>query len=381
MSITVCLRPTKTLDYLNGGGHLWFFLNWALGLVACGCRVIWLETVRPRLPADELPRHAATLKSYLEPHGLGNCLALCGNDGRPPAQGAVDGCMDLEAAAEADLLLNLRYDTTAELVGRFRRSAFVDIDPGLLQIWLDAGEVSVARHDLYFSIGETVGQPGALFPDCGLCWHYTPPPVFLPAWPPTPAPAGAHYTTVSQWWGAAKNEWVVFKGEAYLNAKRVSFLEYADLPSRTGAALELALCLGETDESEMQDLKQKGWKIRSAWDEVATPTQYQSYIRGSKGEFSCAKPSCMRLQNAWISERSLNYLASGKPAVVQHTGPSRFLPDDAGLVRFRTPEEAARLLDGVEANYERHCRQARALAEEHFDARKVVGRLLERALA
>jgi hypothetical protein len=57
------------------------------------------------------------------------------------------------------------------------------------------------------------------------------------------------------------------------------------------------------------------------------------------------------------------------------------LPDSEGLFRFRNLEEAARALSAVESDYERHCRLARELAEEHFDAQKVVGRLLERALA
>jgi hypothetical protein len=74
------------------------------------------------------------------------------------------------------------------------------------------------------------------------------------------------------------------------------------------------------------------------------------------------------------------YLASGKPAVVEHTGPSRFLPDAAGLFRFRSLGEAAHCLETVATEYEDQCRLARALAEEHFDARKVVGRVLERAL-
>jgi hypothetical protein len=87
------------------------------------------------------------------------------------------------------------------------------------------------------------------------------------------------------------------------------------------------------------------------------------------------------MQNAWVSDRTLCYLASGKPAVVQHTGPSRFLPDSAGLFRFHTPQEAARHLDSAAADYPRQCRQARALAEEFFDARQVAGRLLERAFA
>ena len=67
--------------------------------------------------------------------------------------------------------------------------------------------------------------------------------------------------------------------------------------------------------------------------------------------------------------------------MVQHTGASRFLPDAEGLFRFRTLEEAARALCATQADYTRHCRLARALAEEYFDAHKVVGRVLERALA
>ena len=49
--------------------------------------------------------------------------------------------------------------------------------------------------------------------------------------------------------------------------------------------------------------------------------------------------------------------------------------------RYRTRyPEAVRCLESAAADYDRHCRLARALAEEHFDARKVVARVLERAL-
>jgi hypothetical protein len=43
-------------------------------------------------------------------------------------------------------------------------------------------------------------------------------------------------------------------------------------------------------------------------------------------------------------------------------------------------DEAVRALARVESDYERHCRLARALAEEHFDGRRVVKRVLEHAL-
>ena len=130
----------------------------------------------------------------------------------------------------------------------------------------------------------------------------------------------------------------------------------------------------------MPMLHANGWGARPAYEVASTPADYRRYVQSSRGEFSCAKESCMRLQNAWISDRTLCYLASGKPAVVQHTGPSRFLPDAAGLFRFHTAAEAARLLDAAEADYAGHCAMARTLVEDHFDACKVGARLLERAM-
>jgi hypothetical protein len=234
----------------------------------------------------------------------------------------------------------------------------------------------VGQYDVYFTIGETVGQPGALFPDCGLRWHYTPPPVFLPAWPPSRADSTAPYTTVTHWGGKG----VEFQGRTYNNGKRDGFLPFLDLPRHTTKPLELAVQLKGYD-NERVLLQEKGWRVRDAHAVASTPWDYQRYIQESFGEFSCAKPSCIRLQNAWISDRTLCYLASGKPAVAQHTGPSRFLPDAAGLFRFRNLQEAVCCLETVASDYERQCGLARALAEECFDAQKVIGRVLERALA
>ncbi|MDP8930326.1 MAG: hypothetical protein M3O70_17595, partial [Actinomycetota bacterium] len=169
-------------------------------------------------------------------------------------------------------------------------------------------------------------------------------------------------------------------GRAFDNSKRVSFQDYLDLPSRTAARLELALDLADDEADERRMLEQRGWRVRQGWRVAATPDSYRAYLRASRGEFSCAKPSCMLLRNAWISDRTLCYLASGKPAIVQHTGPSRILPDAGGLFRFRSPQEAVRAFAAVEADYEHHAQLARQLVEEHFEARKVVAKVLERAL-
>src|SRR5438046_739359 len=187
MSLTVCLAPANTVAYPNGGGHLWVYLNWALALKALGCRVIWLEGIdvddSDTSPAGRRRRRGgravdcvATLKTRLEPYGLADTLALYAMNGAAVPDDVAQDSLDLDAAAGADLLLNLWHSAPAPVVQRFRRSAFIDTDPGLLQIWMTTGAVDLAPHDIYFTIGETVGQPGAPFPDGGRAWLYTPPP-------------------------------------------------------------------------------------------------------------------------------------------------------------------------------------------------------------
>jgi hypothetical protein len=388
MTTTVCLAPAPTVGYPRGGGHLWEYLNWALALRACGCRVIWLEGIdlddgdastarRRRWRGADVRACIATLKARLESYGLVDSLALFAMDDGTVPDDLAHGCLDLDAAAEADVLLNLWHSLPERVVERFRRSAFVDTDPGLLQVWLTTGDIHLAAHDIYFTVGETVGTTEARFPDCGLHWHYTPTVAFLPEWPHAATDPAAPYTTVTHWWGGTFE----FQGTTFSNDKSAAFLEYAELPSRTNAKLELAVCLGAKQDEWRARLEPLGWGIREAWDVSATPEQYRAYIQRSKGEFSCVKPYCPQFVNAWTSNRTVCYLASGKPAVVQHTGPSRFLPDAEGIFRFRSMDEAVRAFTVLEADYDRHSKVARALAAEYFDATKVVARVLERAMA
>jgi len=140
--------------------------------------------------------------------------------------------------------------------------------------------------------------------------------------------------------------------------------------------------LGDKDDeaAERQRLEQHGWRVRHAFAAANGPDAYQNYIQRSRGEFSCAKPSCMKFQNAWISDRTLCYLATGKPAVVQHTGPSSYLPDGEGLFRFSTMDGAVQAFETINQSYEENCRAARKIAEEYFDARKSVETILQTAL-
>ena len=250
MKPTVCFTA-KNIHYLKGGGHFWVPLNWTLGLRALGCDVIWLEPIDPSTPVEEVWALTKLLKERLAPYGLRDCVALSSITEAALDPAAVEGCLDIAAASElAGLLVNLRYDLPADQVRRFRRSALLDIDPGLLQMWIAVGRYSPAPHDLYFTIGETVGTPAARFSSFGLQWHYTPPPVYLPAWPTTVAPTSAAYTTVAHWWG----EEIDFDGTPINTEKRESFLHYVDLPSRVVPPLELALTMGDVEAEDRKFL-------------------------------------------------------------------------------------------------------------------------------
>ena len=155
-------------------------------------------------------------------------------------------------------------------------------------------------------------------------------------------------------------------------------MAYLDLPRLTAQPLELALFLDiEADLADGRTMAEHGWRIRHSREVAGSPQAYRDYIRRSRGEFACAKPSCMYFQNAWVSDRTLCYLASGRPVVVQDTGPSRILPNGEGMFRFSTPEQAAAALETMNADYARHCRAARELAEAMFDSRAVAARILD----
>lgn len=366
---------------------LWLHLNWALGLRELGFDVIWLEAASPKWTSAEIRQRANALRRQLAPYQFDTRLVICDRAGAK-RDDLPNGGMTLDdAAAQSALLLNLRYDLGGDVVRRFRRSAVIDMDPGIVQHYIARGDFDLAPHDVYFSISSTVGTPQAKFPDAGIEWKRARPAVSLSAWPVVdPKLAGGvdpgpRFTTISQWY--METEWIVESDDScYANDKRSGFEPYLGLPAclPSGVKMELAINLDGYDE-ERRRLENLGWRVRESREISSSLDAYQRYIRGSRGEFSCAKPSYVRMQTGWVSDRTLCYLASGRPAVVQHTGPNPILPDARGLFRFCDIEQAAKHLRTASEDYEQHCREARALAEEYFDAPKVVGDVVSAAMA
>jgi hypothetical protein len=382
---TVVISPYNVVDFPEGGGHFWVYMQYAQGLRQAGCDVYWLERVQGTAGGNG--RGVASFLKRLERYGLKDKGILYSSRDEGPDAGVPEEYVGLSRSQaeavfrRADLLLNFHYAIAPALLSRFRRTAMVDIDPGLLQVWMSTGQLRVPPHDVYFTTGETVGTRAANFPDCGLVWNHVRPPVCLELWPYVHDGAREAFTTVAGWWSGKWVRTIEDGAEIlYENTKRVAFLEFVELPRRTSQVLELALCLADTDGEDRRSLERHGWRVRSSWSVVRTPEMYRSYIQHSRGEFSCAKPSCMRLQNGWVSDRTLCYLASGKPAVVQNTGPSSVLPNGEGVFRFSTIAEAVEGLAAANADYGKHCRAAREIAETYFDARETAARILNVAL-
>ena len=294
-----------------------------------------------------------------------------------------------EVARTADLFLNV--SGASMLPERLAPSCvrvFLDTDPGYNQIVLTerfSGSehvarwcASVASHDRHFTYAENIHDAACLVPRAGLSWQTTRTPIVLALWDAVArdAPAaGAPWTTVLTWdaFGGRKVE---YGGVEYTD-KRSELIRIADLPRRVDVPIRLAL--GGRN-PPVERLAADGWEVVDAPSATLTPARYQAFIAGSRGEVSVAKHVYAAMRSGWFSCRSACYLAARRPVVVQDTGFSTILPTGSGVLAFRTLEEAAAGVRDVEARYEHHSAAARAMADEYFDAGKVLPRLLDDAM-
>ena len=99
---------------------------------------------------------------------------------------------------------------------------------------------------------------------------------------------------------------------------------------------------------------------------------YREYISSSRGEFTVAKDLYARTRSGWFSDRTATYLAAGRPVVTQYTGFEKYLPTGVGLLGFNDAAEAIDAIGLINADYPRHAKAARELAQEYFDAAKLL---------
>src|SRR5262249_22643797 len=179
------------------------------------------------------------------------------------------------------------------------------------------------------------------------------------------APPDGRFTTVLQWDSYPTLE---HDGRRF-GMKSESFQPFFELPRHTRATLELAL---GSKVAPREELEAAGWHLRNPLVPTATPWTYRRYIRDSLGEFTVAKHGYVAARTGWFSERSANYLASGRPVVCQDTGFSEVLPTGEGLFAFSTPGEAVAGIEAVASDPVHHGRRAHEIARECFDSQTVL---------
>jgi hypothetical protein len=265
-----------------------------------------------------------------------------------------------------------------------RKKVYVDTDPLYTQYKLAAvrnGSAtpdqaysvdSLNRHDVFFTLGENIGDPSCRIPSCGINWHKTRQPIVLADWPFTFTPTARAYTTVMSW--KNDDELPSIDGTIY-GGKNVEFMKFMVLPSRVSVPMEIAL----SGPAPLDQLRLHGWRVVHGYAKSFDMNAYRNHLGGSRGEWSIAKNVYVASRSGWFSTRSAAYLALGKPVVVQDTGFSSYYPVGQGLFAFTTLDEAVSAICNIESKYKQHCEAARVLAETHFRSETVLERLLEDA--
>ena len=349
------------------GGASWAVLQYLLGLRRLGHDVVFVE---PALPTPAVEAYFAAVVARF---GLRGRAALL-----DPATGRTTGLGRaglLDAVAGADLLLNVSGTLADDdLLAAAGTRAFLDLDPAFTQLWhaIEGIDMGFDRHDRFVTIGTRIGAAGSAVPTCGREWLTTRQPVVLEHWPVGEDLRHDALTTVGNWraYGSISHGGVLYGQKAH------SMRGLVELPERA-AQLRFApaLAIHPDETRDLQALGRHGWELLEPSVVAGTPDAYASFVRGSWGEIGIAKSGYVASACGWFSDRSVCYLAAGRPVLAQDTGFD--VPTGDGLLAFSTVEEAAAGVESLRADYARHRRGARELAEQEFDSDRVLTRLLE----
>ncbi len=358
------------------GGHSWHQLHYLIGFDRLGHDVIFFEThgwpyscYDPSINdmTDDPSFGLAYMQRVFDRYGLGNKWCYVREDGttyglsREELTGACRDC---------DVFFNLSNVNWIPDLELSRRRVLVDTDPVFTQIGKFGIGGPFEQYHALFTYGENVHKPHCSMPTGGVHWRTTRQPVVLDLWPVEPGDRSAPFTSVMNWSNFGARE---FEGRVYGQKDR-EFTPFFDLPHETNQSMELAI-------NAPDDIKRRlidgGWRLRETLEVTPDPWVYQQYLRSSRAEFCVAKHAYVSTWCGWFSDRSASYLASARPVVIQDTGFSEFLDCGEGLLAYRTHDEAVENVARVAGDYDRHSRAARRVAEEFFDSRRVLPRLLE----
>jgi hypothetical protein len=374
---TVVIATGDTSATPEFAGSTWVRLQYLLGFERLGFRTYWIDRlgrVEPRRTRRSAEYFATRFDQTARTFEFADRYSIVYQGGESYFGMGREQIDDL--IGDADLLLTIGAKLPADCpLLRIARRAYLDVDPGFTQAWALDWDLGLDRHHVLFTVGQSVGRPDFVLPIGGRRWHVTLPPVVLEQWPVANDRAGACFTSVGDW---RTKQLAEYQGESF-GDKRSEFLRFLTLPRQSARVIELALCIGAADFDDIRRLCEHGWHLVNPAIHTGDPLAYREFIRYSRGELSVAKNGYVKSRSGWISDRTPCYLASGKPAIVQSTGFEHALPVGEGLLTFDDLHGAIACLERVDADYERHCAAARALATTYFDSDRVLRRMLERA--
>jgi hypothetical protein len=367
------------------GGVVWDYGQYALGLERLGFEVFYLEdTGEPSYDPDRriYDEDCAYGVAFLDQSlaelapGLERRWHFRGPGGKTAGMGAAEFA---KVVAGSDLFLNVSGGCLLrdEYMPNPRK-VLIDTDPGRNHLinypredagggW--PGTRGFRGHDHFFTYAERLGKPDCPLPDFGLHWHPTRPPVVLDRW--HPEPPGVRWTTVMGWDNFRKP--LEHRGALY-GGKEPEFERVEGLPQVVKVPLEVA----SGGDPPVERWRRHGWTVIDSHAVSRAAADYRYYVQQSRGEFSVTKNVYAATRCGWFSCRTVCYLAAGRPAVVQDTGFSEFIPTGRGLFAFTDVEIAAAGIAAVESDYAGHQEAARDTAERYFASDVVLGDLLKR---
>lgn len=350
------------------GGATWAVLQYLLGFRRLGHDVLFVE------PVDELgPTTVSYFHEVVAEYGLNGSAALLLTGSRQTV--GVEYPRLVEHACSADILVNVSgMLADDELTAPVATRVYLDLDPGFNQLWHDVEGVDVgfARHTHFVTVGQAIGGADCPVPTCGRDWIGTPQPVVLERWPVADGIVHDGLTTVANWrgYGSIEHDGVFYGQKAH------AFREFFPLPTLTDEAFLVGLAIHPDERQDLDALSANGWRLLDPAEVASTPARYHAFVQGSKGELGIAKSGYVASRCGWFSDRSVCYLASGRPVLAQETGFSSFVATGAGLFAFETTDDVLAGIEELRRDYEGHRRAARGLAEDVFDSDKVLTRLL-----
>ncbi|MQA89846.1 MAG: hypothetical protein GEU90_06380 [Gemmatimonas sp.] len=361
------------------GGATWAVLQYILGLRRLGHQVLFIEPVeaeaiRPTGAGLTDSENAAYFRRVVREFGLDGAAALL-LAGTKETLGM--GYEELRRiASDCDVLLNISgMLADGELLEAIPRRVYLDLDPAFVQLWcaVEGIDMRFDAHTHFVTVGLSIGTPDSSIPTCGRTWISTLQPIVLEHWPAAETIEHDAFTTVANWRGYGS----VHHGGVFYGQKAHSVRPFFELPSRTRERVRLALSIHPDEVSDLQALSANGWELLEPSRLTGTPGDYQRFVRGSKGEIGFAKSGYVEAACGWFSDRSICYLASGRPVLAQDTGFTRHLPVGEGLLAFATLDDAVHGIDVLRSDYARHAVAARELAASHFESGRVLSRLLD----